>query len=217
MSILKIDDKWSVVYDPKSNDRLMEWLRNGNTQCEFDENNAVVAMFYALKEANAALTQSRAETAAVIERAAVALDAVAGQWSCGHPAMHCDCARDIEQWGFAADEVRALATPEQSSALAAIEAAAEARGMRRAAEIATNIGRRRFTKDMRELCSVIARRILAAIPAIDPAAIREAALKEAYDRIGAIVAGYELREDFRAEEIAGRCHDAILALIGEKK
>ena len=57
-----------------------------------------------------------------------------------------------------------------------------------------------------------------AIPPIDPAAIREAALKEAYDRIGAIVAGYDLREDFRAEEVSGRCYDAILAAIphGEK-
>ena len=42
---------------------------------------------------------------------------------------------------------------------------------------------------------------------------REKALREAYQAVGRIVAGYELREDFRAEEVAGKCHDAILALI----
>ena len=60
---------------------------------------------------------ANAATAAAYEVAARALDTVADQWSCGHPAMHCDCARDIEQWGFAAGEVRALATPDQTAAL----------------------------------------------------------------------------------------------------
>lgn len=46
---------------------------------------------------------------------------------------------------------------------------------------------------------------------------REKALREAYQAVGRIVAGYELREDFRAEEVAGKCHDAILALIEEDK
>ena len=52
-----------------------------------------------------------------------------------------------------------------------------------------------------------------AMPAPDAAAIREAALREAYDAVGRIVASHERKEDFRAEEIAGQCHDAILALI----
>lgn len=48
---------------------------------------------------------------------------------------------------------------------------------------------------------------------IDPAAIREAALREAMVALDRIVDGYALREDFRAEEIAMRCHATILALI----
>lgn len=68
---------------------------------------------------SASLTQSRAETAAAYERAAqVYID---GDW---------------DWYSDADDAIRALATPEQSSALAAIEAAAEARGMRKAAVIA---------------------------------------------------------------------------------
>lgn len=48
---------------------------------------------------------------------------------------------------------------------------------------------------------------------IDPAAIRKAALWEAMVALDRIVDGYALREDFRAEEIAMRCHATILALI----
>ena len=64
MSILKVDDKWSVVYDPKSNDSPKMWMRHGDRHYPFDESNAVVAMFYALKEAREALTQSRADAPA---------------------------------------------------------------------------------------------------------------------------------------------------------
>lgn len=49
----------------------------------------------------------------------------------------------------------------------------------------------------------------------DARSIREAALREAYDAVGLIVSRHEVKEDFRAEEIAGECHDAILALIGK--
>lgn len=51
MTVLKIDDKWSVEYDPDSNDRPCVWLHYGKPHSEFDENNAVTAMFYALLEA----------------------------------------------------------------------------------------------------------------------------------------------------------------------
>ena len=71
-------------------------------------------------EALAALTRSRAETAAAYERAA-------------------DVAY-FRNWSITGDMIRALATPDQSSALAAIEAAAEARGMRKAAEICSTHG-----------------------------------------------------------------------------
>lgn len=70
-----------------------------------------------IEHLEAALTRTNAATAAAYEVAAKALDAVADQWSCGHPAMHCDCARDVEQWRFASDEIRALATPDQTAAL----------------------------------------------------------------------------------------------------
>lgn len=48
---------------------------------------------------------------------------------------------------------------------------------------------------------------------VDPTAIREAALREAMVALDRIVDGYALREDFRAEEIAMRCHATIFALI----
>lgn len=47
---LIVDDKWSVIYDPKNNDRPIEWLRHGERHGDFEENNAVTAMFYALLE-----------------------------------------------------------------------------------------------------------------------------------------------------------------------
>ncbi len=55
MKILKVDDKWSVSFDPESNDSPKMWLRHGERHYPFDEKNAVVAMFYVLKEANEAL------------------------------------------------------------------------------------------------------------------------------------------------------------------
>jgi len=79
-----------------------------------------------------ALIQSGAEPAAAYERAANFLDEVADVWSCGHDALHCDCSSAKEQWRLAADEVRSLATPEQSAALDAVRAEARAQGMREA-------------------------------------------------------------------------------------
>ena len=51
MKTLKIDEKWEVEYDPTNNDRPVRWLRYGEEcgwQTEWNENNAVTAMFYAL-------------------------------------------------------------------------------------------------------------------------------------------------------------------------
>jgi len=52
MAILKIDDKWSVEYDPSNNDRPTKALRYGEDSCynitQWD--NLQVAMFYALLE-----------------------------------------------------------------------------------------------------------------------------------------------------------------------
>lgn len=51
MKTLKIDEKWEVEYDPANNDRPVRWLRYGEEcgwQTEWNENNAVTAMFYAL-------------------------------------------------------------------------------------------------------------------------------------------------------------------------
>ena len=46
---------------------------------------------------------------AVLEEAAKALERFAENLDCGHPESRlCDCGPFVEQWGFAADEVRAL-------------------------------------------------------------------------------------------------------------
>lgn len=49
MKTLKIDEKWSVEYDPQNNDRPVRVLRYGQpffSTCF--ENNIAVALFYAL-------------------------------------------------------------------------------------------------------------------------------------------------------------------------
>lgn len=50
LSTLKIDEKWSVEYDPQNNDRPMYWLRHGERHSTFGCAKAVTAMFYALLE-----------------------------------------------------------------------------------------------------------------------------------------------------------------------
>ena len=109
----------------------------------------------------AALTQSRAETAAAYERAAKQCDKIAGN-TADFPRDHRRAA------GQCASNIRALATPDQSSALTAIEAAAEARGMRKAAEIANSLlVRSSFGTDQRTVVTYsdfVAAVILAAIP-----------------------------------------------------
>jgi hypothetical protein len=79
-----------------------------------------------LAQMEAAMTQSRAETAAAYERAATVTEWTA--WGERH---------NLTEASRRA--IRALATPDQSSALAGIEYAAEARGMRKAAEIAETV------------------------------------------------------------------------------
>lgn len=48
MKMLKIDDKWSIEYDPQNNDRPMAWFRYDDRHNEYVEHNATTAMFYAL-------------------------------------------------------------------------------------------------------------------------------------------------------------------------
>lgn len=81
----------------------------------------------------AALTQSRAETAAAYERAAQKV--LSDQWP-----TYGDAKR-------ISGSIRALATAEQSSAIAAVIAEAEARGMRKAAEAVPNLGWEAFVAD----------------------------------------------------------------------
>lgn len=50
MKILKIDDKWSIAYDPQNNDRPLHWLRYGEVRGTWEENNATTAMFYTILE-----------------------------------------------------------------------------------------------------------------------------------------------------------------------
>lgn len=64
--------------------------------------------------------QARAREAGAYEAAADALQNVADNWDCGHNESRlCDCARDVEQWGYAADEVRSLTPADAQSALEA--------------------------------------------------------------------------------------------------
>lgn len=48
MKNLKVDEKWSILYDPNDNDRPKAWLRYENFHSEWKENNPNLAMFYAL-------------------------------------------------------------------------------------------------------------------------------------------------------------------------
>lgn len=58
---LRIDDKWSVRYDPENNDRPAQWLRHGEPHSDFEENNAATAMFYALLECRKQTIEHRRE------------------------------------------------------------------------------------------------------------------------------------------------------------
>lgn len=101
--------------------------------------NTCAAQDQTLADMRVELTQSRAETAAAYERAAVAMGTY--HWNryaskedggtlSGPAVFTSHTHQHVER------AIRALATPDQSSALAAIEAAAEARGMRKAAALA---------------------------------------------------------------------------------
>lgn len=48
MKTLKLDSKWSIVYDPENNDRPERWLRHGVDHSAYEGNNAITAMFYRL-------------------------------------------------------------------------------------------------------------------------------------------------------------------------
>lgn len=50
MSILKVDEKWSIIYGPENNNCPTHWVRYKEKSSPFDENNATTAMFYALLE-----------------------------------------------------------------------------------------------------------------------------------------------------------------------
>lgn len=50
MRILKIDEKWSVSYDPNENDIPRQIFRHGKFHSYWDHNNMASAMFYQLLE-----------------------------------------------------------------------------------------------------------------------------------------------------------------------
>jgi hypothetical protein len=50
MHQLQIDEKWTVSYLPEENDRPLYLYRYGEYHSVFPSENAVVAMFYKLKE-----------------------------------------------------------------------------------------------------------------------------------------------------------------------
>ena len=49
---LKVDDKWSILYDAGQNDRPLDWYRYDVLHTPFSNFNADVAMFYAFQEAS---------------------------------------------------------------------------------------------------------------------------------------------------------------------
>jgi hypothetical protein len=52
LKILEVDEKWSIQYDPNSNDRPLAVFRYGElNSTTTDWDNVQVAMFYALLEA----------------------------------------------------------------------------------------------------------------------------------------------------------------------
>ena len=52
LKTLKIDSKWSVLYDEEDNDRPVTVNRYDEPQSNWEENNMVLAMFYRLLEAD---------------------------------------------------------------------------------------------------------------------------------------------------------------------
>lgn len=129
-----------------------------------------------LRALSAALTQSRAETATL--RSFIADFAAFDFAACyrhptSSPEDDGDDVTDAEPVWAWQEDARALTTPDQASALAAVEAAAEARGMRKASEIAQlnawcHQGTDAYSQGMdagaRHQCKVIHDAILAAIP-----------------------------------------------------
>lgn len=51
LPLMQVDDKWSIAFDPDNNDHPEYWFRYGERHSPFIEDNAVTAMFYALREA----------------------------------------------------------------------------------------------------------------------------------------------------------------------
>lgn len=49
--ILRVDTKWSIVYDDTYNDKPLYWKRHGERFKDFNENSSTVSLFYALLEA----------------------------------------------------------------------------------------------------------------------------------------------------------------------
>lgn len=51
MAFLRVDDKWSIEFEPEENDMPIAWHRYDKYHSEFEKNNPTTAMFYALLEA----------------------------------------------------------------------------------------------------------------------------------------------------------------------
>jgi len=137
-----------------------EW--KGAAQSGYDANMAIREW---AQNAEAALIQSRAETAAAYELAADRADNDAQMyWENGAVSASAALVN-------VAAAIRALATPEQSAALDAVKAEAWAQGMREAAEIAISL--KKPTKitaayERAGTCEDVAEAILAAIQKGEP-------------------------------------------------
>ena len=80
--------------------------------------------------------EARAQVAAAYGSAADALQNVAENWDCRHNESRlCDCARDADQWGFAADEARSMTPDDAKAALEAYGIEKVREGMQRAAAL----------------------------------------------------------------------------------
>lgn len=70
LKTLKVDDKWSILYDARKNDRPVEWQRHKKPHTPFSEYNADVAMFYAFQEANDRIEELEKQNASLEARLA---------------------------------------------------------------------------------------------------------------------------------------------------
>lgn len=118
VDVVRKDGLKIFTMEGKMDASIGDWIIKGVKGEHYPCKPEIFALTY--DDASASTDLSQAAVAAALEAAADALQKVADNWDCGHNESRlCDCAPYVDQWGLAADEVRALITPDQHDALAA--------------------------------------------------------------------------------------------------